>query len=119
MVITSPFGQCEREHAIGPELDDPSFVMDGGVVPNAHGQQILEVGATTVAPPVDVVDLAVVEAGRAVGNRAPGVDRSQRSSLRDVREPRGAAEVETAGRVDDRSVAHDDGVHVGVAAPGR
>ena len=80
---------------------------------NAHGQEVVEVGATTMAPPSDVMNLAVVEPHGTVRDRAPRVDRSQRSSLRDVREPCGAAEVETAGRMDDRSVAHDDRVHVG------
>jgi hypothetical protein len=89
------------------------LVVDGGVVPDAYGQEVVEVGASAVAPPSDVVDLAVVEPDGAVGNRARRVDRSERAPLGGVRESGGAAEVQPPGRVHDRAVTDHDGVDVG------
>ena len=89
------------------------MVVDGVVVSDAQGQEVVEVGGAAVFPPDDVVELAEVVAGVAAGDGARGVEGAQGAALGPVGHPGGAAQVEPAGGVEHDAAAHDDRVDVG------
>jgi hypothetical protein len=60
-------GEVDGELSVGGEGDVPSLVVDLGVMLDAHVEEVGQVGASAVAPPVDVVDLAVLEPRPAAG----------------------------------------------------
>ena len=68
----------------------------------------MQIGGSAVAPPVQVVDGALVVGGVAAGHGAAAVEGAQGSALGSVGEAGGAAEVEAAGCGDDGAVADDD-----------
>ncbi|TPW07529.1 MAG: hypothetical protein FD127_4473, partial [Acidimicrobiaceae bacterium] len=107
-------GVGDGEGAVVVEVEGPVVVVDLVVVFGAEGEEVVEVGVASVAPPGDVVDGAVVVVGGAVGDGAGGVEGLQGAALGAVGEAGGALQVEFAGGVEDGSVADDD--WVGVAA---
>ena len=63
----------DRERAIRLQLHVPQVTVQLGVVPDADWQQVVEIGAPTVAPPHDVMGLAVAKRHGTVGHRTPRV----------------------------------------------
>ena len=59
---------------MGVECDGPVVVVNLLVVCVAEGCEVGEVGGSAVAPPGEVVDVAVVEWGGAAGDDAGGVE---------------------------------------------
>jgi len=53
-------GVADGELPVGAEGDVPVGVVDLVVVPNADGQEVVEVRAASVAPPDDVMQFAAV-----------------------------------------------------------
>ena len=93
----------------GVEGQGPSAFVGEVVVSGAEGHHVVEVGWAAVFPVVDVVDLAVVVWGVALGYRAGGVDGLECSSLG------GGGESFASSDVDGDAVAvEDDGDDVGL-----
>ncbi len=107
-------GQREREFPVRAEFDDPPVVVDLRVVDRTHGEQVVEVGASAVAPPDDVVQLAAVVRRRATGDRTASIQRPQRPALVAIREAGGSAEVQFARCVQHHAVANHDADHLGL-----
>jgi hypothetical protein len=101
----------DGESAVGCEGEQPAVVVDVLMVLLAYGEQVVEVGATVVPPPDDVVQSGAAVAHVAAGDRTGRVDGAERSALSPVRQAGRASEVEFAGSVDDHRVAHGHGVH--------
>ena len=113
-VMTSPFGIAIVSVRSGWSLTSHSSRWSSVWCPHAHGQQVVEIGAPTVAPPHDVMDLAVAERHLAVGHRAPRIQRPQHPTLRGVRQSRRAPEVEPTRRVHHEAALHHDRRHHGL-----
>ena len=107
------------EGPVGEQGDVPAAVVDGVVVLRTEREQVVEVGWSVLADPVDdVVDLAVPEADGAVGEATGAVHRAQRSALCLGGDAAAAAVVEDdTGAVehdrDDRRVAGDPAHRLG------
>ena len=85
--MDAAIGELDRELALRAQRELPSGVVHLGVVVGAQREEVVEVGAPTVAPPDHMVQLAAVVPDTAAGDRTPSVQGSQRSSLRPVGKP--------------------------------
>ena len=59
-VFDGVVGEGDGEFSVGVEGDVPAGVVDFVVVVDTHGEQVVEVGVSVVAPPGDVVEFAAV-----------------------------------------------------------
>ena len=57
-MVGGAVGVGDGELAVGGEVELPVPVVDGVVVGDAEGEQVVEVGGASVFPPVDVVEFA-------------------------------------------------------------
>ena len=74
--LDSSVGQREREFPVRPEFDDPAVVVDLRVVHRTHREQVVEIGAPTVSPPGEVVELAAVAERSGSSQARPDRERS-------------------------------------------
>ena len=100
-------GTLNRDRSGLAEGQHPAGVMNLVMVMRAQRRQVLEVGASTMSPPGDMVNVTVPERHRTVGNDAGRVEAAQSLTLRSVGEPGGSAKVQLLGTIQKRSVAGD------------
>ena len=101
-------GQCADP--VATHRESPAMMMTEVVMVGAHRHQVGEIAAATVAPPIDVMDVAVVEWDVAAVDTAGVVRGAECSSLPHRGQTRGAPDIERHG-----GTAHHDGQDVGIA----
>jgi len=79
--VDGSIGEAEGEFAVGSEFDDPSVVVDFGVVHVADGEEVVQVGVAAVGPSDYVVEFAAVVANGASGDGAVPVEVAECSAL--------------------------------------